>query len=104
MFKIQIYNFTSIPATDVAFDKLQYPELQLHFGIGPLLAQARLPDAQQVIETFAKQQGERLEDYFYLPLRGGNQDIVMALSAKDGMPVGWISISPWPQDYPQKPQ
>jgi hypothetical protein len=33
--------------------------------------------------------------YFYLSLRGRNQDIVMALSAKDGMPVGWISINPW---------
>jgi hypothetical protein len=29
---------------------------------------------------------------------------VMALSFKDGKPVGWISISPWLQDYSQKPQ
>jgi hypothetical protein len=36
-------------------------------------------------------------------LRGRNKDIVMALSATDGMPVGWININPWLQDYPQKP-
>jgi len=40
-----------------------------------------------------------LEDYFYLPLRGKNQDIVLALSAQDGMPAGWIPISPWLGDY-----
>jgi len=35
-----------------------------------------------------------LEDYFYLPLRDKNQDIVLALSAQDRMPAGWIPISP----------
>jgi hypothetical protein len=40
----------------------------------------------------------RLEDDFYLSLRGRNQDIVMALSAKDGIPVGWISISLWGEE------
>jgi hypothetical protein len=40
-----------------------------------------------------------LEDYFYLPLRGKNKDIVLALSAKDGLPAGWIPISPWLSDY-----
>jgi len=61
-------------------------------------------DAKQAMETFMAQYGGRLDDYFYLPLRGRNKDIVMALSAKDGRPVGWILISPWLQDYPQKPQ
>jgi hypothetical protein len=149
--------FTYIPAAEVAFDQLRYPELQRRFGIGPLLAQARLPDdpklrrellfgvllegqrdlefraelyepyqpdlaqlrsrsidlskiavrdatAKAAIAAFAEQHDGRLEDHFYLPLRGRNKDIVIALSAKDGKPVGWISISPWLQDYPQKPQ
>jgi hypothetical protein len=136
-----IDRFTAIAAADVDFDQLQYPELQRRFGIGPVLAQVRLPDdpklrqellfgvllegqkdlkfraelyepyqpdlaqlrsrsidlskiavrdatAKAVMETFAEQHGGRLEDYFYLPLRGRNKDIVMALSAKDGKPVG----------------
>jgi hypothetical protein len=45
-----------------------------------------------------------LEDYLYLPFKGKNRDLVMALSAQDGQPVGWIMINPWLQDYPQKPQ
>jgi hypothetical protein len=130
--------FTYIPAAEVAFDQLRYPEPQRCFGIGPLLAQARLPDnpklrqellfgvlmkdekdmefraelyepyrpdlahlrarsidlakiaagdanAQQAIETFAEQHDGRLDDYFHLPLRGRNKDIVLALSAKDGL-------------------
>jgi hypothetical protein len=36
--------FTSIPAAEVEFDKLKYPELQRIVGIGPLLAQTRPPD------------------------------------------------------------
>lgn len=36
--------FTSIPAADVEFDKLKYPELKRIAGIGPLLAQTRPPD------------------------------------------------------------
>ncbi|MCP5159876.1 MAG: hypothetical protein H6975_10775 [Gammaproteobacteria bacterium] len=36
--------FTTVPAAEVEFDKLKYPELQRHFGIGPLFAQAPLPD------------------------------------------------------------
>ena len=144
--------FTCIPAAEVAFDQLRYPELQRRFGISPLLAQARLPDdpklrqellfgvllegqkdlefraelyepyqpdlaqlrsrsidlskiaalnddAKQAIKTFAEQHDGRLDDYFYLPLRGRNKDIVMALLAKDGKPVGWIAISPWLSDY-----
>ena len=147
-----IDRFTSIPAADVAFDQLRYPELQRRFSIGPILAQARLPDdpqqrqdllfgvltqgekdleyrakfyepyqpnltqrgtrsidlgpiaalnadAQQAIENFMAQHGGRLEDYFYLPLRGRNKDIVKVLSQKDGMLVGWIAISPWLSDY-----
>ena len=54
--------------------------------------------AQQAIDAFLAERGGRLEDYFYLPLRGRNKDIVMALSAKDGMPVGWILINPWGED------
>jgi hypothetical protein len=55
--------------------------------------------AKAAIDTFAAQHGGRLDDYFYLPLRGKNADIVLALSAKDGMPAGWIPISPWLEDY-----
>jgi hypothetical protein len=65
---------------------------------------ARSADAQAAVDQFLAQHGGRLEDYFYLPLRGRNKDIVKVLSQKDGRPVGWISISPWLQDYPQKPQ
>ena len=144
--------FTTIPAAEVEFDKLKYPELQRLASIGPLLAQARLPDdpkrrqellfgvllegqkdlefraelyepyrpdlaqlrsrsidldqiaardeaAKAAMAAFAKQHNGRLEDYFYLPLRGKNKDIVLALSAQDGMPAGWIPISPWLTDY-----
>jgi hypothetical protein len=59
---------------------------------------ARDAHAQQAIDAFLAERGGRLEDYFYLPLRGRNKDIVMALSAKDGMPVGWILINPWGED------
>jgi hypothetical protein len=59
--------------------------------------------AQPAINAFLTQHGGRLEDYFYLPLRGRNQDIVMALSAKDGMPVGWITVNPWLEDYRKAP-
>ena len=144
--------FTSIPAADVDFDQLKYPELKRVAGIGPLLAQTRPPDdpkrrqellfgvllegqkdlefraelyepyrpdlahlrsrsidlakiaaldeaAKAAIEGFAIQHGGRLEDYLYLPLKGKNKDIVMALSTQDGMPAGWIPISPWLTDY-----
>jgi hypothetical protein len=144
--------FTSIPAAEVEFDQLQYPELQRRAGIGPLLAQARPPadpqrrqellfavllegqkdleyraefyepyrpdlahlrassldlakiaardaTAKAAIDAFAEQHGGRLDNYFYLPLRGKNQDLVLALSATDGMPAGWIPISPWLEDY-----
>nr|MBZ4192855.1 hypothetical protein [Candidatus Contendobacter sp.] len=60
--------------------------------------------AKAAIETFAAQHGGTLENHLYLPLRGKNKDIIMALSATDGMPAGFISISPWLGDYPQKPQ
>lgn len=36
--------FTSIPAAEMEFDQLKYPELQRVVGIGPLLAQTRPPD------------------------------------------------------------
>lgn len=144
--------FTSIPAAEVDFDQLKYPELKRIAGIGPLLAQTRPPDdpklrqellfgvllegqkdlefraelyepyrpdlaqlgsrsidlakiaardaaAKAAIAAFAEQHGGRLEDYWYLPLKGKNQDIVMALSTRDGMPAGWIPISPWLEDY-----
>jgi hypothetical protein len=55
-------------------------------------------DAKQAMETFAEQHDGRLDDYFYLPLRGRNKDIVKVLSQKDGRPVGWIAISPWRED------
>ena len=60
---------------------------------------ARDETAKAAMQTLANQHNGRLEDYFYLPLRGKNQDIVLALSAKDGMPAGWILISPWLEDY-----
>jgi hypothetical protein len=144
--------FTPIPAAEVEFDQLQYPELQRRAGIGPRLAQTRPPDdpklrqelwfavlregqkdweyraefyepyrpdlahlrarsldlatiaardatAKAAIAAFAEQRDGRLGDYFYLPLRGKNQDLVLALSATDGMPAGWIPISPWLEDY-----
>lgn len=59
--------------------------------------------AKAAIETFAKQHSGRLEDYLYLPLKGKNQDIVLVLSAQDGMPTGWIPISPWLEDYRKAP-
>ena len=31
--------------------------------------------------------------------RARTRTLFMALSAQDGMPVGWISISPWLEDY-----
>jgi hypothetical protein len=52
-------------------------------------------DAKQAMETFAEQHDGRLEDYFYLPLRGRNKHIVKVLSQKDGKPVDWIAMSPW---------
>lgn len=55
--------------------------------------------AKAAIDAFAEQRDGRVEDYFYLPLRGKNQDLVLALSATDGMPAGWIPISPWLEDY-----
>ncbi len=60
---------------------------------------ARDAAAKAAIAAFAEQHGGRLEDYWYLPLKGKNQDIVMALSTRDGMPAGWIPISPWLEDY-----
>ena len=51
--------------------------------------------AKAAIAAFAEQHGGRLEDYWYLPLKGKNQDIVMALSTRDGMP-----ISPRPTHSP----
>lgn len=56
-------------------------------------------DVKQAIENFMAQHGGRLEDNFYLPLRGRNKNIVKVLSRQDGRPVGWISISPWLSDY-----
>ena len=56
-------------------------------------------DAKQAIDGFITNKGGRLDDYLYLPLKGKNKDIVMALSPKDGLPVGFISISPWIEDY-----
>ncbi|MDG4553624.1 MAG: TfpX/TfpZ family type IV pilin accessory protein [Candidatus Competibacter sp.] len=144
--------FTTVPAADVDFEQLRYPELKRIAGIGPMLAEAKPPkdlqqrqellfgvvlggqkdlefraelyepyrpdpqqlrargidlskiaaasaDAKQAIDAFVINQGGRLEDYLYLPLKGNNKDIVMALSPKDGMPVGSISISPWLEDY-----
>ena len=60
---------------------------------------SRSAEAKQAVERFINQQGGRLEDYLYLPLKGKNKDIVMALSPQNGMPVGFISISPWLEDY-----
>jgi hypothetical protein len=147
--------FTTIPAAEVKFDKLKYPELQRIAGIGPLLAQARPPedpkvrqellfgvllegqkdlefraelyepyrpdlanlrsrsldldkiaaldgDAKTAIEAFAARHGGQLKNYLYLPLKGKNKDIVMVLSAQDGMPAGSIPISPWLEEYQQK--
>jgi hypothetical protein len=144
--------FTTIPAAEVDFDQIKYPELKRIAGIGPRLAQARPPadpqrrqelmfavlmegqkdweyraefyepyrpdlahlrarsldlakiaardaTAQAAVAAFAEQRDGRLDDYFYLPLRGKNQDFVLALSATDGMPAGWIPISPWLEDY-----
>lgn len=61
-------------------------------------------DAKAAMEAFAAQHGGSLKNYLYLPLKGKNKDIVMALSSQDGMPAGFISISPWLEDYQRKPQ
>lgn len=58
-------------------------------------------DAKQAIDGFIANEGGRLGDYLYVPLKGKNKDIVMVLSPTDGMPVGFISISPWIDDYRQ---
>lgn len=57
--------------------------------------------AKQAIDGFIASKGGRLGDNLYLPLKGKNKDIVMVLSPTDGMPVGFISISPWIDDYRQ---
>jgi len=77
------------------------PELEHLRARSVDLAKIAALDAQakQAIDAFLKHQGGRLEDYFYLPLRGKNKDIVMVLSSNDGMPVGYISINPWLSDY-----
>lgn len=59
-------------------------------------------NAKQAINTFMTRRRNHLEDYLYIPLRGKNKDIILILSPKDGMPVDWISISPWMSDYPIK--
>lgn len=56
--------------------------------------------AKRSIDAFIDRQGGQINDYFYLPLRGKNKDIIMVLSSKDGMPAGHISINPWISDYP----
>lgn len=56
-------------------------------------------NARQVVDAFITRRGGHIEDYLYLPLQGKKKDIILALSAKDGMPLDWISISPWPSDY-----
>lgn len=61
-------------------------------------------NAKAAIDAFTAQHGGNLETYFYLPLKGKNKDIVMALSSQNGMPVGFISISPWLGDYQKKPE
>lgn len=144
--------FTTVPAVDVDFDQLRYPELKRVAGIGPMLVEAKPPkdskprqkllfsvvlegqkdlefraefyepyrpdlqqlrsrsidlskiaalsaDAKQTIDTFIANQGGRLENYLYLPLKGKNKDIVMLLSPEDGLPVGSIPINPWMEDY-----
>jgi hypothetical protein len=55
--------------------------------------------AKQAIDGFIASKGGRLGDNLYLPLKGKNKDIVMVLSPTDGMPMGFISISPWIEDY-----
>ncbi len=149
--------FTSIPAAEVDFDQLQYPELKRAGGIGPILAEAKPPkdlklrqdllfgvvmggqkdlefraelyepyrpdlqqlrsrsidlskitalnaDARHAIDAFIANQGGRLEDYLYLPLKGKNTDIVMVLSSENGLPVGSIPINPWLEDYRVSPE
>ncbi len=95
-------------AKDIEFHPELYapyrPDLQ-HLrtrGIDIQQIMARGAEAKQAIERFVSRQGGRPEDYLYLPLKGKNKDIVLALSPRDGMPVGFISISPWLDDYPAK--
>jgi len=57
--------------------------------------------ARRAIDAFAAR--HRLEDYLYLPLRGKRRDLILALSATDGLPAGWIPISPWAEDYGKWP-
>ena len=60
---------------------------------------ARDADAKVAVDHFLAKKGGQLADYLYLPLKGKRKDIVMALSARDGRPVGYIAISPWREDY-----
>lgn len=150
-----IDRFTTVAAAEVDFDQLKYPTLHRTIGIGPQLAQVRLPQepksqqellfgvlmkgekdiefrsefyepykpdlqalrsrgidiqkistldatAKQAVEQFITRRGGRLEDDLYLPLKGKNKDIVVVLSPKDGLPVDFIGISPWIEDYPTR--
>ena len=56
------------------------------------------------IKEFLNDREGQLDDFFYFPLVGKNKDVVMALNADDGQPVGVISIDPWLSSYRPRPQ
>ena len=56
--------FTSIPAAEVDFDQLQYPELKRIAGIGPMLAEAKPPKDPKL-----------RQDLLFGVLMGGQKDL-----------------------------
>lgn len=54
------------------------------------------PQAKAALDAFLQQHGGVLTDYLYLPLRGRNKNIVMALSAKkESRLAGFRSTRGW---------
>ncbi|MES9850870.1 MAG: TfpX/TfpZ family type IV pilin accessory protein [Candidatus Thiodiazotropha sp. L084R] len=61
------------------------------------------PNAKKAIEEFVDSKGGHNEDFFFFPLLGANESILIVLSSQDGMPVGSIPIHPWLSDYQDSP-
>ncbi len=60
------------------------------------------PDAKQSVITFLRKNNGKLNDYLFFPLKARKKDVIMVLSAKNGMPKGWIDASPWLSGYANK--
>ena len=55
--------------------------------------------ARQAVNEFLARHSASIGDFWYYPLRGKSRDITVALSVKDGLPVGFIDMNPWPETY-----